>query len=101
MNKKDLLKFCRYYKGQEDNPYKGKNEEWLFKYERHWCELMMKDDEIISDFVNDYINAGLAHFSETDNVPITLKAIMFNRYAQHNEMFTIDEFKDWYKNYSH
>lgn len=103
MKKEELLKYCRYYKGQKNNPYTDRKEEYLYIYERAWVELMMSnDDEIISTLIDDYINAGLAHFSETDNVPITLKAVMYNRYAQHNEMFKIDEFKNWYLcEYSH
>lgn len=103
MKKEELLKYCRYYHGEKNNPYVGRDEEYLFIYEYAWVQMMMQDDdEVISTLIDDYIDAGLAHFSEQDNVPITLKAVMYNRFAQHNEMFTIKEYKDWYlQHYSH
>lgn len=95
-----LLTYCRYYKGEAQNPYIGKDEEHLWDYEQFWCNAMKKKADL-SKFIDDYIGAGLAEFCEDDNVPVSLKAIMYNRFAQHNEMFTIEEFKNWYLTYSH
>ena len=42
-----------------------------------------------------YIRAGLSTFQMFDNTPITLKALLFNRYS-HWTMGDIDGFKEWY-----
>ena len=98
---RDLLLFCRYYKGQNKNPYEGKDEENLWEYEKFWYENTINEDSSFDYFLSEYIRAGLADFCKYDNVPITLKSVLYNRYAQHNEMFKIEEYKEWYLTYSH
>ena len=44
MEKKDFLPFCRYYKGEKENPYKSGNIFW--DYERVWIDLMEFRHEI-------------------------------------------------------
>ena len=105
----DLLKFCRYYHGGDKNPYEGKdqNKAMFYCYEKAWIDLMTQSNEnaeaerginnLISEYLTDYLNNGLVNFSFNDNVPLTLKALLFNRY-QHWNMGGIDGFKDFYLN---
>ena len=48
------------------------------------------------EVLEDYIRCGLGDFSKFDDTPITLKAILFNRYTKYNEMIDVDGFKNWY-----
>ena len=97
----DLLKVCKYYKGGEVPPANMDAEKRnLWHYERVWVECTTNEqDEMLMNVLADYINAGLNTFCENDNVAITLKAILSNRYQQHNYgCGDINEFKKWYTN---
>lgn len=100
--KKDLLPFCRYYKGEKECP--KETNELFWGYEKVWVETSENPKEngdnfkIASDWLDDYLRASLSSFSNDDGVPITLKALLFNRYT--HWMQTNDGFKEWYtKNY--
>lgn len=98
----DLLKFCRYYHGEKECKLKDDQERALWLYERAWVSSMSEEDETISRYLDEYIERDLTHFCETDNVPVTLKALLFNRYISTSEMTDVDAFKKWYiNNYSH
>ena len=90
MKESDLLQYCRYYKGERKNPYEGKeqNKAMLWMYERAWIHDTMA-----------VIARGDANVYE---VPITLKSLLFNRYAQGNMSSLADcvePFKKFYKQY--
>lgn len=110
MKESDLQQYCHYYKGERDNPYEGKdqNKTMLWLYERTWVhdtmEIIAKDDVNTSESrnIDEYIAVGLAEFENTDGVPITLKSLLFNRYAQGNMssmMDCVEPFKKFYKRY--
>jgi hypothetical protein len=47
--------------------------------------------------LDDYIDAGLAEFNAYDNTPVTLKAVLYNRFMQQAEgMAKPADFKCWY-----
>ena len=92
MKESDLLQYCRYYKGERENPYEGKdqNKMMLWLYERTWVHdtmaVIARGDVNASESRNldEYTAVGLAEFENADGVPITLKSLLFNRYAQGN-----------------
>ena len=43
MSKEDLIKFCRYFKGEAENPWKDCIEEHLWEWEKKWVEFTLKD----------------------------------------------------------
>lgn len=103
-NKKELLPFCRYYKGEEENPFKGGNDALFWDYERKWIEFTLEaykngDNSILGTYINEYVSAGLGQFEATDKAPATLKALLFNRYL-HFTSYSIKEgakpFKKFY-----
>ena len=69
MDKKELLKFCRYYKGEKENPFEGKDQmkDLMWGYESKWVKFTMKASEddkcqeaqILSSSLNEYIRAGM------------------------------------------
>lgn len=110
MKESDLLQYCRYYKGERENPYEGKdqNKTMLWLYERTWVHDTMsvvdkgEVGEVAGRILDEYTAVGLAEFENTDGVPITLKSLLFNRYAQGNMssmMDSVEPFKKFYKRY--
>lgn len=99
MKKEDnsLLKFCRYYHGEKDCNSKDKDIQMLFKIEKMWVDRMLSEDSDFDALLDEYITFGLTSFSETDDVPVTLKALLFNRFNQYNDRIDVDAFKTWYK----
>lgn len=102
-NKANLTQYCSYYKGEKANPFEGRSAEKsaFWNYERFWADTKMADDgehvTPIDAMVDDYIRDGLRTFEQYDNVPLSLKAVLYNRYLQWNET-PPDGFKQWYIN---
>lgn len=99
MTQKDLLHHCRYYKGEKECPHDG-TKGMLWRYEKSWIELALsKDDEhsdLLSKILTEYLLAGLKDFEKFDDTPVTLKALLYNRFEQWNEG---GDFKDFYHKY--
>ena len=102
--KKDLLKYCKYYKGEKENPYEG-NKAMLWLAESVWYREYSKDNnltDMLLSVCENYDEAGLLNFKETDGVPIALKATIFTLYAKYNSG-TIreagEQFKQFYNIY--
>lgn len=101
---KDLIKYCRYYKGEDEIPLEiSKNGDGMFWfYEKLWVE---REDLHGDDTRNmiEYIRSGLEDFRKEDDVPITLKALLFNRHSHWGGGYGTDEdvkyFKEWYFKY--
>lgn len=99
-SKKELLQFCRYYKGEENCPKDTNASFW--DYEKYWVSISESPKEnsdnfnVVSNWIDEYLHAGLGLFCNNDGVPITLKALLLNRYEHWQQ--TYDGFKDWYMN---
>lgn len=98
----DLIKHCRYYKGEDDCPedISKVGNGLLWEYEQFWVIRDEFRDEKGYNTTG-YIYYGLKDFNADDGVPITLKALLFNRYCHWCGGYGNDaeEFKEWYKNY--
>lgn len=95
MEKKDLLKFCRYYKGEDDEcPRNTKYSFWA--YEKKWVELTCQKDDFLGHMLDEYIAYGLSGFEKSDDTPITLKSVLFNRFSHWHGCDT-EGFKDYYR----
>lgn len=81
MNKDELLTYCRYYKGEKECPFTNQNDIMFWDYERIWCEQQRMRNPIVHDMVRDYNLAGLASYEPYDGTPLSLKALLFNRYC--------------------
>lgn len=103
MEAKDLLPICIYYKGENESKMKTPEDNTLWLYERAWVRSMLdKEDTLLNNYLDDYLFNGLAEFCMFDNVPITLKALLYNRYVSTGEINDVEGFKEWYiTNYSH
>lgn len=106
MDKETLIGFCRYYKGEDSNPYEGKDQSkaMFWFYESVWVrdtievskDTKQEKEHDCFNYLNDYVRSGLSQFEMTDGVPATLKALLFNRYG-HWMQGSVESFKEWYK----
>lgn len=101
MKKEDLLHHCRFYKGEKDIKSHDPDVQAFAKIEREWIDLTInaKDgqSDLLSESLNDYLLNGLREFEKYDDTPLSLKALLFNRFMKYNERFDIDAFKEWYR----
>lgn len=81
MKKEDLLKYCRYYKGEDNSPFDDPNLSSLWYYEQTWVEDI-SSNRYLDILIDEYVRSGLGLFAQFDNIPVTLKALLFNRYAK-------------------
>ena len=101
MNKDVIQSFCRYYKGEDKCPFKDGDKQMFWLSEKWWFKQTITVDyagcEVIIPLLKEYVDAGLSRFEMYDSVPITLKAILFNRYCKYAESVDIEGFKKFYK----
>ena len=97
-----LLAYCRYFKGEESNPFEDKdqNKASLWFYESSWVCDMIKEKESMSSAIEDYVYY-VGSFNPSDGVPTSLKALLFNRYARTCQSMTeaVEPFKRFYNKY--
>lgn len=100
MKKEDLLKYCRYYKGEKYFVSTDPNIGNLWYYERAWVEDIY-NNRYNDTLIDEYIGAGLGLFSQFDGVPLTLQALIFNRYAKGCQSLSEakEPFKKFYNKY--
>ena len=86
MTKEELIKQCRYFKGEAGNPYTGKDQDksMFWDYERMWVEQggVYEDPEVAQD---KYLESPcIAKIKKEDawwSVPVSLQILLFNRYV--------------------
>lgn len=100
MNKKEILiNGLRYYKGESANPFSNGDKALFWDYEKKWVEMFLEDSEILYSYWGEYDNYGMRNFEPNDGVPVTLKALLFNRYCHWmgSVPFGGGDFRTWYK----
>jgi hypothetical protein len=103
MSKSKLLQFCRFFKGEAQNPFEGKVPEkaQLWNWEAAWVSFAdaafvdenCEKSQVLSFMIREFIDAGLSDFQSMDGRPATLKAFLFNRFSHWDEG---GDFKRWY-----
>ncbi len=95
MDRNDCIKHCRYYTGSAENTFSD-NESFFWFWEKKWVEFSEvayssnRDSEPLHIMINEYIDAGLISFEQMDDTPVTLKALLFNRFCHHTDLSLID-----------
>lgn len=102
--KNSLLKYCRYYKGESSNPYEGKDRDkaMLWFYEMGWVKNAERGmTPVTSDVIDEYKTCGLQTFHSDDGVPLSLKALLFNRYAKTEQSLkdAVEPFRKFYEKF--
>lgn len=98
MTREELIKVCKYYKGENECPYTNDSPEESIKghfwnYEKYWIE---SDNKIHTENVGLLKAYGLENFNANDGTPISLKALLFNRWGHWVGLYDIEGFKKWY-----
>ncbi len=97
MSKRDvLLTSCRYYKGEKENLFSDGIKAQFWEYEKKWLEMFLDESPILVGYRDEYAKDGLLDFESKDDVPITLKAMLYNRFLYWSEG-SPSEFKKFYK----
>ena len=103
--RQELINQCRYFKGEEENPFEAGNESMLWFYE---CSFVVDSlrkktnrNNGLAFGLDEYIGCGLKDFRKGDGIPIELKALLFNRYARgcYSMADAVDSFKEFYEEY--
>lgn len=83
MKDADLLQYCRYYKGERRNPYKGKdqNKMMLWSYEQIWADMASGNtpDSLLAEYCL-YLHRDLPELVNNDYAPMSLTALLYDRY---------------------
>lgn len=93
------MNFCRYYRGEAESPYKDGDKTMCWDYERCWVKFNTnKDKDTLARYIGEYASVGLSLFSITDDIPVSLKALLFNRFVKgSNSMIdAVEPFKKFY-----
>ena len=100
MDRDTAIKKCRYYGGEEECPEALKEfpaGEFLWFYEMKWVQFLLQG-EVLDWDVQEYNAYGMADFSLEDGVPVSLKALLFNRFYKDGYVeFGGARFRRWYQ----
>lgn len=97
-----LLKYCRYYKGEKECPYESVEMYRYWNTERVWVKRMNDKTDNFENELHEYITAGMGDFEKFDDTPITLKAMLFNSFGywfSGSLLESVEPFKENYKKY--
>lgn len=88
------LKHCFYY---GKNVPAGCGARVGHQYEEAWIRFHLNDDDYLLRDTLYYIRQGLGDFCADDGVPISMKAILYDRYCYWGWCETPDTFRSWYE----
>ena len=67
------------------------------KYEECWVRFHFNENDYLKNETMSYIKEGLGDFCAEDGVPISMKAILYNRFCHWGWGETPDTFRSWYE----
>lgn len=67
------------------------------QYEGYWVRFHFNNDDYLLNETLCYIREGLGDFCANDGVPISMKAILYNRFCHWGWCETPDTFRSWYE----
>ena len=98
MCRTELLKLCLYYKDEKECPYpKNDARQNFWFYEKAWVHMELNASNLIERYQKRYIE-NIFYEKTKDNVPIRLKALLYNRYC-HFVDFQGVGFLEYYRRY--
>lgn len=99
MKREDAIKLCRYYHGEKECKLKEQDSIMFWDYERIWVDntLQVTEDDVsfFEEMLSIYLICGLADFEKFDDTPITLKALLFDRFCHWRSGSPQDNVKDF------
>ena len=84
MDRKELIKLCKYYKGEDVNPFANTEKELLWYIERSWIDEVSqeKPSVLLAEYCNNFAHA-FPEYSNDKYIPMSLKATLHDRYTHH------------------
>ena len=85
MTREELIKQCRYYKGEEECPFEdeGQDESLFWSYEDLWVNELkgnyIHDQMTLSSYLA-FPSVANANKGKLSAVPVSLQLLLFNRY---------------------
>ena len=67
------------------------------QYEEYWVKFHLNDDDCLLYDTLYYIKKGLGDLCANDGVPISMKALLYNRFCYWGWCDTPDSFRSWYE----
>lgn len=102
MTREELIGKCRYYGGEDANPFEGRdqNKSMLWFYEASWVNDTLNGLSFAEPLAV-YSACGLDDFAASDGIPRTLKARLFNRFGRgsYSMQEAAASFRKFYKKY--
>ena len=107
MTRDDLIKQCRYYKGEEECPFDGIDQDKtaFWSYEYIWVNKFKGDyidEQMIQSSYLAFPPVAMANRGEFSSVPVSLQLLLFNRYMHWLGGYQsleddVESFVDWLK----
>lgn len=100
-SKEFYLKQLKYFKGEEENPFKDHDKGLLWFYERVWfLDRSTNKNNLHAEYISDLASAGLLDLPRT--MPVSYQGVLFNSFRKQS-MTTIEtdakEFRKFYLKY--
>lgn len=97
MDRKDVIKLCKYYKGEDRNPFKD-DKLPLWQLEKAWVDEVVKDkpSALLIDYCIEFRNS-FPEWANDKVIPMSLKALLLSRYFHLGG--SDDGFRKWIRKY--
>ena len=66
-------------------------------YEEYWVRFHFDESDYLTTETINYIKEGLGNFCADDGVPVSMKALLYNRFCHWRWCETPDTFRSWYE----
>ena len=66
-------------------------------YEEYWVRFHFDESDYLKTETINYIKEGLGNFCADDGVPVSMKALLYNRFCHWGWCETPDTFRSWYE----
>lgn len=96
--KEKLLSFCRYYRGEDKPPYRGRKDGY-WAVERAWVRDMIDESESLSEATDTFIYSPVYEETKGSGVPLGILAYLYAYYGKHDEMGHTDGFLEYLRHY--
>ena len=94
------FKYCRYYKGERECPFKSGPEYGYWVIENAWIEHSANQTDSIANSIIRFCNSPFYDINKNDEVPTSLAAAILDYYEKKTEgMYHEDDFLRYYENY--
>lgn len=108
MTRDELIKQCRYYKGEEECPFDGIDQDKtsFWSYEYIWVNNFKGDyidEQMTQSSYLAFLPVAMANRGEFSSVPVSLQQLLLNRYMHWLGGYQsleddVESFVDWLKN---